>query len=286
MRPARKADDACKQGGGCNACALLQPARISQELGELQRTADAAETCREWSCLPQGGHLRQSDRPLRRAVKASATALANRLNGLRPCPVRGSAGIPRASQSRCQGVYCACMLQVASYCCCSPAQMKAQVGHSHRMSHRAAAEPLAGRITAGLLVVRCAVCVQALQRLRCEQSKWPEGVPTRRSPDVARWNSAAVAAACTAILAGNAMPWKSQCSHTYPAATHSLRVLTLDTQRIRTRTAPADSILGLLSMRPVIACCRALQSEGGQKAEVPCTRSTPRSHSPQICWRA
>lgn len=238
------------------------------------------------ACPLQGGHLRQSDRPLRRADKASATALANRLKGLRPCPVRGSAAIPKALRSRCQVVYCACMLHVAQHCCCSPAQMNAQVGHRHHMSYRAAAEPLAGRITARLLVVRCAVCVQALQRLCCEQPTRPEGVPVRWSPDVARWNSAAVAAACTAILAGSAAPWKSQCSHTYPAATHSLRLLTLDTQRSGTSTAPADSIPGLLSSRPAIACCHALPSEGRQQPEVPCTQSTPRSHSPQICQRA
>ena len=74
--------------------------------------------------------------------------------------------------------------------------------------------------TAALPVVRCTVCMQDLQRLGCYQVG--EGFLMRPSPDVARWNSAAVAAACTAILAGSAAPWNSQCSHTYPAAKQSV----------------------------------------------------------------
>ena len=58
------------------------------------RIAQPVQNLMSGSSLLQGGHLRQSDRPLRRAVSASATAFTSRLKGLRPCPVRGSAASP------------------------------------------------------------------------------------------------------------------------------------------------------------------------------------------------
>jgi hypothetical protein len=104
------------------------------------------------------------------------------------------------------------------------------------MSHRAVAEHLAKPVNRMMLCsMRCKVCLHALQPVLCLTTD-SQGLAVQQSPDVARWKSAAVAAACTAILMGSAVPWNSQCNHTYPAANSPS-----ERQLRRTRTSAKHS---------------------------------------------